>query len=234
MNKIKLVSFDLDGTITDTCFVDSVWLEGIPRLYASKEDLPLEDAKRLVKREYDKIGRERLEWYDPSYWIERFGLHVSPKELLNSFENRIRAFPEVPEVLEEIKDTGLRRIIVSNARREFIDLEIDKINIAPYFERVFSATSDFGQIKKSVNIFQKVCNICGIMPQEMVHVGDDRLFDFEIPRRLGIKAFYLDRTGQCKQKSALRSLQDLNKKLAIFSHRKKTQDRCRKEVDSAD
>ena len=86
MNKIELVSFDLDGTITDTSFVDSVWLEGIPRLYASKKNLPLEDAKRLVKREYDKMGRERLEWYDPSYWIEKFGLHVSSKELLNSFE----------------------------------------------------------------------------------------------------------------------------------------------------
>jgi putative hydrolase of the HAD superfamily len=229
MNKTKLVSFDLDGTITDTSFVDSVWLEGIPRLYASKWNLPLEDAKTVVKREYDKVGRERLEWYDPGYWIRKFELDVSPKKLLNSFENRIQAFPEVPEVLEEIKDTGLRRIIVSNARREFIDLEINKTNIAPYFERVFSATSDFRQIKKSVDIFKKVCNTCGIMPQEMVHVGDDRLFDFQIPRRLGIKAFYLDRTGQCKQKSALRSLQDLNKKLAIFSHRKKTQDRCQSE-----
>jgi putative hydrolase of the HAD superfamily len=216
MNKIELVSFDLDGTITDTSFVDSVWLEGIPRLYASKKNLPLDDAKRLVKREYDKIGRERLEWYDPSYWIEKFGLHVSPKELLNSFESKIRIFPEVREVLEEIRVRGLKQIIVSNARREFVDLEIDKTNIAHYFERVFSATSDFGQIKKSVDIFQKVCNICRITPGEMIHVGDDRLFDFEIPRKLGIPAFYLDRTGQCKEKSAIHNLRELNKKLATF------------------
>lgn len=216
MNKTKLVSFDLDGTITDTSFVDAVWLEGIPRLYASKRNLPLEDAKIVVKREYDKVGRERLEWYDPSYWIGKFELDVSPKELLKSLENKIRAFPEVREVLEEIKDTGLRQIIVSNARREFVDLEICKTNIGPYFEQVFSATSDFGQIKKSVDIFQKVCNICGIMPREMVHVGDDRLFDFDIPRRLGIEAFYLDRTGQCKQESAIYNLRELNKKLAAL------------------
>jgi len=179
--------------------------------------LPLEDAKRLVKREYDKIGRERLEWYDPSYWIEKFGLHISPKELLNSFESKIRIFPEVPEVLEEIRIRELKQIIVSNARREFVDLEIDKTNIAHYFERIFSATSDFGQIKKSVDIFQEVCKICHITPEEMIHVGDDRLFDFEIPRKLGVPAFYLDRTGQCKEKSAIHNLRELNKKLTAFS-----------------
>ena len=217
MKKIKIVSFDLDGTITDTSFVDSVWLEGIPRLYALEKNLPLEDAKRLVKREYDKIGRERLEWYDPSYWIEKFGLHISPKELLNSFESKIRIFPEVPEVLEEIRIRELKQIIVSNARREFVDLEIDKTNIAHYFERIFSATSDFGQIKKSVDIFQEVCKICHITPEEMIHVGDDRLFDFEIPRKLGVPAFYLDRTGQCKEKSAIHNLRELNEKLTAFS-----------------
>lgn len=217
MKKIKIVSFDLDGTITDTSFVDSVWLEGIPRLYALEKNLPLEDAKRLVKREYDKIGRERLEWYDPSYWIEKFGLHISPKELLNSFESKIRIFPEVPEVLEEIRARELKQIIVSNARREFVDLEIDKTNIAHYFERIFSATSDFGQIKKSVDIFQEVCKICHITPEEMIHVGDDRLFDFEIPRKLGVPAFYLDRTGQCKEKSAIHNLRELNEKLTAFS-----------------
>jgi len=210
---LKLISFDLDGTITDTSFVDSVWLDGIPRMYALKKNLPFEDAARYVKREYDKVGRKRLEWYDLSYWIKKFGLAVSPKELLNSYRSRIRAFPEVPTVLEEIKNRGLRQIIVSNARREFVDLEIDKTNIAHYFDHVFSLTSDFGLIKKSVDTFQKVCNMCSVMPQEMVHVGDDRFFDFEIPKKLGISAFFLDRTGQCTQKSTIRNLQELNERL---------------------
>jgi HAD superfamily hydrolase (TIGR01549 family) len=217
MGKIKVVSFDLDGTLTDTSFVDSVWLEGIPLLYASKKNLPLEDAKRIVKQEYDKIGRERIEWYDPSYWIRKFGLHISPIELLNSFESKIRTFPEVREVLEEIRLRRLKQIIVSNARREFVELEIDKTNIAHYFEQVFSATSDFGQIKKSVDVFRKVCNICRVTPEEMVHVGDDRLFDFDIPRKLGISAFYLDRTRQCERETTIQNLRELNKKLVALA-----------------
>jgi hypothetical protein len=42
-----------------------------------------------VISEYDKVGRKRLEWYDLSYWIGKLGLTVSPKEILNSFGNRI-------------------------------------------------------------------------------------------------------------------------------------------------
>ena len=45
----KVVSFDLDGTLTDSSFVDSVWHEGIPRLYSIKKKVSLGDAKKAVK-----------------------------------------------------------------------------------------------------------------------------------------------------------------------------------------
>jgi HAD superfamily hydrolase (TIGR01549 family) len=213
MGDAHLVSLDMDGTITDTSFVDSVWLEGIPRLFAAKNSLSFEQAKKDVKTEYDKVGRERLEWYDLSYWINKFGLNVSPRTVLHDFEGRITMFPEVPRVLEKLKDKGFRLIIISNARREFVDLELEKTKITHYFEHVFSSTSDFGLIKNSARLYKKICTICKIAPNEMVHAGDDRLFDFEVPRSLGISAFYLDRTRQCKQKTTIHTLEELNQKL---------------------
>jgi putative hydrolase of the HAD superfamily len=213
MGSTRVVSFDLDGTITDISFVDSVWLEGIPRLYALKNGLAFEDAKNSVMNEYSEVGRERLEWYDLSYWIEKLGLEVSPEEVLSSFQHRIRIFPEVLGVLEEFRDRGLRLIVVTNARREFVDLELEKTKIGHYFERVFSSTSDFGLIKKSVSLYRKVCSICGVSPEEMVHVGDDKRFDFEVPSELGITAFYLDRTGEHSGDFIVGSLRQLSEKL---------------------
>ena len=93
MGRARVVSFDLDGTITDLSFVNSVWLEGMPRLYALKNGLAFEDAKNSVMSEYAKVGRERLEWYDMSYWIAKLGLDVSPREVLSSFEDKIRDLP---------------------------------------------------------------------------------------------------------------------------------------------
>jgi FMN phosphatase YigB (HAD superfamily) len=102
---------------------------------------------------------------------------------------------------------------VTNARREFVDLELEKTKIGHYFERVFSSTSDFGLIKKSVSLYRKVCSICGVPPEEMVHVGDDRRFDFEVPSKLGITAFYLDRTGEHSGDFIVDSLRRLSEKL---------------------
>jgi HAD superfamily hydrolase (TIGR01493 family) len=206
-----VLSLDLDGTITDIVFVNSVWLEGLPRLYAAKNGLAFEDAKKSVMSEYGKVGRERLEWYDLGYWIAKLGLTVSPAEVLNSFQHRIRVFPEVPAVLEEFKDMGLRLVVVTNARREFVDLEIKKMKIGHYFERVFSSTSDFGLIKKSISVYRKVCSACGISPQEMVHVGDDRCFDFDVPSRLGITSFYLDRMSENSGDHIVNSLEHLSR-----------------------
>jgi putative hydrolase of the HAD superfamily len=214
MARTKVISFDLDGTLTDIQFVDSVWLEGIPHLYSLKNGISFEEAKKTVKREYDKVGRGRLEWYDLQHWIEKFGLNVSPRELLTPFEHRIRIFPEVPKVLDELKHRGSRLVIVTNARKEFVDAELGKVRIKNCFEHVFSSTSDFGLIKKTVNLYRRVCSILEIFPQEMIHIGDDRNFDFNVPRRLGILAFHLDRTGKHRGKFVIHSLEDLNEKLA--------------------
>ena len=213
MARIKVISFDLDGTLIDYRFVDSVWFEGIPKLYSVEKRVSFDDARKAVKREYDKVGKERLEWYDLHYWIRRFGLNVDGQELLRKFEHRIRTYPEVSKVLEQLKQRGFRLVIVTNARREFAELELEKAKMENYFERVFSSTSDFGMVKKTVNLYQRVCNILEISPQEMIHIGDDRNFDFDVPRRLGILAFYLDRTGKHKGELVIHGLEELNRKL---------------------
>jgi putative hydrolase of the HAD superfamily len=186
----------------------------MPRQYALKKDIPFDVAKRRVMSEYGKVGKEKLEWYDLSYWIRRFGLDVSPEEILSSFQHRIMVYPEVHDVLEMLREKGFSLIIVTNARREFADLELEKTKILPYFERVFSSTSDFGLIKNAVSVYRKVCSICDVLPDKVVHVGDDRRFDFDVPSKLGIMAFYLDRTGKYSGKSVVSSLKELSRKLA--------------------
>lgn len=212
-HRIKAISFDLDGTLVDYKFVESVWFEGIPQLYSVEKKVSFGDARKIVKKEYDKIGKEKLEWYNLQYWIKKFGLNITPQELLRHFEQKIEIYPEVPKVLDELKQRDFRLIIVTNARREFVELELRKAEIENYFNRIFSSTSDFGLVKKTVNLYRRVCNILEISPQEIIHVGDDQNFDFDVPRRLGIMALYLDRTGKHKGELVIHNLEALNKKL---------------------
>ena len=189
---IKVISFDFDGTITKTTFADLFWLEGLPKLYSEKYNVDLEEAKNFLFREYDKIGKERLEWYDPDYWFNRFNINYSWKKLMEDYSYAIEIYPDVIPTLERLKNS-YDLIIISNARREFIEIQMEKLDIKRYFKRVFSTVSDFNMVKKEGEVYRKVCEQVGIDKSELIHVGDDYKFDFLAPRSIGIKAIYLDR-----------------------------------------
>ena len=194
MSRQQIISFDMDGTLTDMSFVNSVWLQGVPELYSLKKQIPFEEALSQVKFEYDKMGREKLEWYDLSYWLNKFEIDMKPEQVLNSFVDRIRVFEEVHGILERLKNSGYKLIIVTNARREFVDLEMEQTGTQRYFENIFSSPSDFKLTKNGPAVYERVCAACGVSPADMIHVGDDPEFDFEIPRQIGIRAYLLDRT----------------------------------------
>ena len=189
---IKVVSFDVDGTLVSQGFADCVWLQGIPMAYAEKEGLSFEQAFEFVKSEYDKVGEHRIEWYNIDYWLRKFGLDIPYETLFEKYEGEIKVYEEVESVLTVLKEEGYELILSSNAATEFIEFQIKPIK--KFFLHVFSATSDFGEVKKTNGFFARVCGILDVKPQAVVHTGDHWVFDFINPRKIGITAYYLDRT----------------------------------------
>ena len=189
---IKVVSFDVDGTLVSQEFADCVWLRGIPEAYAAKHALSFEHAFEFVKREYDNIGENRIEWYNIRFWLRKFNLKIAYEKLFEKYEAEVKIYTEVESVLKVLKEAGYVLVVNSNAATEFIDFQIQPIR--KYFSHVFSATSDFGELKKSNGHYAQVCEILDVKPQEVVHTGDHFVFDFLNPRRIGITAYYLDRS----------------------------------------
>ena len=189
---IKVFSFDVDGTLVSQEFADCVWLRGIPEAYAAKHALSFEHAFEFVKREYDNIGENRIEWYNIRFWLRKFNLKIPYEKLFEKYEAEVKIYTEVESVLKVLKEAGYVLVVNSNAATEFIDFQIQPIR--KYFTHVFSATSDFGELKKSNGHYAQVCEILDVKPQEVVHTGDHFVFDFLSPRRIGITAYYLDRS----------------------------------------
>jgi len=183
----------MDGTLVNSRFVDKVWMEGMPMLYAEKTGLDFPVAKSYVVGEYMKIGSDKLEWYDLLYWIERFGLKVGKDELLQMYEDEIETYPEVQEVLDLLAES-YELVVTSNAAREFIDIELE--GLSDYFSETFSATSDFREVKKSPLIYGTVCAHMGAKPFEVLHIGDHYNYDYESPLEAGLDALFLDRKGE--------------------------------------
>lgn len=185
----KIISFDLDGTLVHGKYGDMVWNHGIPEEYARKYGMPFDDAKKLVRAQYEEVGEDNIEWYHIELWLDRFGLQVSAHALLDRYESYIELFPDTRQVLQALSDT-YTLIVASNAARIFVDKELSYANLTPHFAHVISATSDFRMVKKEKGFYEKLCTILDVSPHEIVHVGDHPVFDFETPLQMGIDAYH--------------------------------------------
>lgn len=195
MKKKKLISFDLDNTLIDPTYTTFVWEIGIPQLYAKKHTISISEATHIVISEYEKIGDSRLEWYDITYWFKYFELPGRWENLLETHRDKIRPFPEVKEVIKDLAQY-YDLIIISNAAREFVEVEIKEAEIENSFARIFSATSDFSQVKKTPQFYKQICEIMETEPSSAIHIGDHYEFDYIIPKSVGMNAYYLDRDGK--------------------------------------
>jgi putative hydrolase of the HAD superfamily len=204
----RLLSFDLDGTLVDLAFTDLVWHQGIPELYAQEKELDLAQAQELVLQEYQQVGDGALEWYDIAYWFRYLDLPGGWESLLERYAPQVRVYPEVHEVLSQLRER-YSLIVLSNAARDFIAVEMHQGKLACYFDLVVSATSDFGLVKKSPEFYQRICELLGIGPHELIHVGDHWEFDYQIPREMGIAAFHLSRGGARSGPDVIRDLRPL-------------------------
>jgi FMN phosphatase YigB (HAD superfamily) len=214
MGMPKIISFDMDGTLVDPEFTDWVWLHGLPKLYAEKARITFDEAKHFVVEEYLKVGEGAIEWYDIKYWFQFFQLEESWKDLMYRYVDKIKIYPDVNDILDPLKEE-YSIILTSNAGREFIDVEMEVTGLGRYFDRIFSATSDFGEVKKTADFYLRISQILGVHPQEIVHVGDHYEFDYLVPGSLGIYAFYLDRSGEKKGDFIISDLRDLEERLRI-------------------
>jgi HAD superfamily hydrolase (TIGR01493 family) len=193
--KKKVISFDLDGTIVDAAYGNMVWLEGVPRAYALRHGISLEDAKKAVKEAYDSVGEAQLLWYDIDYWLRRFDLRVSIPQLLDSYTDHIRLLPYARDVIRALGET-YTLVIASNAARIFVDKELAHVGLETAFSRTISATSDFRMVKKQEAFYRTLCSTLGVSPAEVVHVGDHVVFDVEVPLGIGIDSYHYDPAGE--------------------------------------
>ncbi len=206
---IKVISFDLDGTLINWDFANSLWFRGMSRRYAQRWGMDPEKALREITRRYDGVGMERVEWYDIGYWWREFDLPGDWRKLVAECRHEVKTYPEVHEVLEKLS----RRfdvIVITNGSRELAEVEIEQSGIGRYLKRVFSATSDFGLVKKTGAFYSDVLKRMDVSPGETVHVGDNWVFDYLAPRETGIKAFFLDRDGKRSGADVVRNLREFS------------------------
>ncbi len=206
-NKLKIISFDVDGTLVDLEYNDLVWFKEIPELVAQKKKISFEESVKLVQEEYTKLGEHNLNWYDIKYWISYFGLEISHEEILEKYEPQIKIFSDVIPVLKELKK-DFTLISITTMPREFLVPKMKKFK--KYFQYTFSALSDFKELKNS-EIYLTISQILKVNPGQVLHIGDHWEFDYLAARKAGMKAIFLDRTNGKKGEFVINNLMEIKR-----------------------
>jgi REG-2-like HAD superfamily hydrolase len=151
--------------------------------------------------------------------FRRVGGGALPEELLDELvlhfhrQENWSLFPEVVEVLESLRASGLKLVVVSNWDSTLPAL-LDRLDLTRHFDAVV-VSALVGVSKPARGIFDTALALAGVAAHEALHVGDSPSEDYEGALAAGLPALLLDRAGLVRDGfDSIRSLQEILPRVA--------------------
>lgn len=142
---IDTVLLDMDGTLLDLHFDNHFWMEHLPQRYAELHGVSRAMAEMELRPLFERNAGQ-LQWYCLDFWSTE--LKIPVRELKLETAHLIALRPDADTFLAAIKKAGKRVIMITNAHRDALSLKLERIELAPYFERLISS-HDYGFPKES-------------------------------------------------------------------------------------
>ncbi len=180
---MDLLIFDLDGTLVDSK-LDLAHSVNATRAHFGRPPLDLETiggyigngAPVLMRR---AMGPEASE-EEVRRALEHFLAHYSEHKL-----DHTRAYPGIPEALEQLQQAGVRMAVLTNKPVRVSGAILGGLELSRYFERVYGGNS-FEQKKPNPVGVETLLSELGIAPERAMIVGDSSV-DVRTARNAGIK-----------------------------------------------
>jgi HAD superfamily hydrolase (TIGR01549 family) len=121
----------------------------------------------------------------------------------------LQVFPEVPQVIADLKNRGLRLAIVSNWQHG-LGYFCAELGLASAFDAII-ASAEVGYAKPAPEIFAEAIRRLGVAPHRILHVGDTLIDDVDGGRGAGLNVMLLQRDGALGngESATIRSLAEL-------------------------
>ncbi|OUS28249.1 haloacid dehalogenase [Gammaproteobacteria bacterium 45_16_T64] len=143
---IDTVLLDMDGTLLDLYFDNHFWLEHLPAHYAEIHNINLASAKAQLYEQF-KEHQGTLNWYCLDFWSETLNIDVAA--LKQDVAHLISPRPNAVTFLQNIRASGRRAILVTNAHRKSLELKLKHTEIEDHLDIIISS-HDFGLPKEDM------------------------------------------------------------------------------------
>lgn len=151
-DEIDTVLLDMDGTLLDLNFDTHFWLEHVPKRYAEKYGIAIEQAREHLYSRYRSI-EGTINWYSVDYWTEQLGLDIAL--LKEEIDHLIVVHPYVVEFLEKLRERGKYVALVTNAHTKSLAMKMERTQLARHFNDVVCA-HDFRIPKEDAEFWPKL------------------------------------------------------------------------------
>ena len=165
---IDTVLLDMDGTLLDLHYDNHFWLEHLPQRYAELHGISRAMADLELTPLFERNAGQ-LKWYCLDFWSSE--LKIPVRELKLETAHLIALRPDADTFLAAIKQAGKRVIMITNAHRDSLSLKLERIELAPYFERLISS-HDYGFPKESPAFWDALQADIGFDPARSLVIDD--------------------------------------------------------------
>lgn len=180
---IKIISFDLQGTLSDETYSNFFWLDILPTQYAKKYNMTVDAAKLELKQKFKSWGIYSFPYYDNKYWTDMLNFDAFEELAKNQKQPKMNNI-----FIEYVKSITLPKIIISTTSDAFIDIELGEYK--PLFAKTYSCLDYFHTAGKTPQIYIDVAKEMNVKPEEILHIGDNATMDVENARLAGVNAIH--------------------------------------------
>ncbi len=178
---IDTVLLDMDGTLLDLHFDNHFWLELLPQRYAELHGI----SRAMAELELAPLFNEhvgKLTWYCLDYWTRELNLPI--REMKREVAELIALRPSADEFLSALRQAGKRVVLITNAHRDSLSLKLEKIELAPWFDRLISS-HDYGYPKEAAQFWYALRQDLAFDPSRTLFI-DDSLPILRSARHFGV------------------------------------------------
>ncbi|MEB8431241.1 GMP/IMP nucleotidase [Cocleimonas sp. KMM 6892] len=179
---ISTVFLDMDGTLLDLHYDNHFWLEHIPKRYAEKHGLSINEASELLEKKTSAIAGT-LDWYCLDYWQDNLDMDIV--SLKHEVAEKIAIRENVVEFLEHLRALNKRIVLLTNAHKKTIEVKFSYVSIEQYFDRIITS-HDIGIAKEEDGFWDELEKTEAFSREQSLFI-DDNLDVLKAAQKSGVK-----------------------------------------------